>query len=133
MNYRKSLAGGRISIGTVVALGLLLIFLGIALYIFKKEVARIDKKLEKISVPTVMVCDESKTSFEAINEFVKSMPKGWNAEEMAQELERKFCVHTNIVTRGEVKYLFLRINCCPNWWWVTWKGLLSVDEAPVKP
>jgi hypothetical protein len=77
------------------------------------------------------------TSWETVNAYIKSVPKGWSAQEMARDLEERFWVETKIVTKDNVQYLFLRFKCScgptQEWWWVTWKGLLSPTECPVKP
>jgi hypothetical protein len=77
------------------------------------------------------------TSFESVNEFIKLVPRGWNATTMAQDLEERFWVETKILTKDNVQYLFLRFkcNCCPTaeWWWVTYQGLKPANLAPVHP
>lgn len=79
----------------------------------------------------------NRTSFRSVDEYIKSRPRGWSAEEMAQDLSSKFWVETKIITHDGVKYLFLRFlcNCCPQvqWWWVTFLGLKPAQEAPVHP
>jgi hypothetical protein len=74
------------------------------------------------------------TTFENINEYVRSVARGWSAEQMAQDLEERFWVETKIVVRDNVQYLFLRFRCgCAGWYWVTWKGLIPASQAPVQP
>jgi polyhydroxyalkanoate synthesis regulator phasin len=93
------------------------------------QIERLEQELRKIE----------NTSFEAIDAFLRSVPKGWTAQEMAQDLTSRFWVQTEIITKDNVQYLFLRFkcnSCTPTtnpWWWVTWKGLLSSEECPVKP
>jgi TolA-binding protein len=77
------------------------------------------------------------TSFEAIDAFLRSVPKGWSAQEMAQNLQQRFWVETKIVNASNVQYLFIKFkcNCGPTqeWWWVTYQGLKPASEAPVQP
>jgi uncharacterized protein YlxW (UPF0749 family) len=92
------------------------------------QISQLKKELEKIE----------NTSWQAVDNYIKSISKGWSAEEMAQNLTSRFWVETRIVEHNGVKYLFLRFkcNCGPTtnpWWWVTWRGLLPSNEAPVKP
>jgi ABC-type protease/lipase transport system fused ATPase/permease subunit len=75
----------------------------------------------------------NRTNFRSVNEYIKSTPRGWTAEEMAHNLTSMFWVETKIIEREGVKYLFLRFlcGCCPEWWWVTWQGLKPANLAPV--
>jgi hypothetical protein len=81
---------------------------------------------------------EIETLWNNVNNYVKNKKPGWTEEEMAQELEQRFgpWVETKIVNASNVQYLFIKFKCCEptqEWWWITWKGLLSSTECPVKP
>jgi len=93
----------------------------------ERELGKLKSDLKKIN----------QTNFEAVNNYLKSAPPGWNAKEMAEELQERFWVETKIVEKDNVKYLFLKFkcNCCPTteWWWVTWQGLKPSSECPVQP
>jgi Spy/CpxP family protein refolding chaperone len=91
------------------------------------QIERLEQELRKIE----------NTSFEAIDAFLRSVPKGWTAQEMAQDLTSRFWVEAKIVNASNVQYLFIKFKCCcgptQEWWWVTYKGLLNPKEAPVQP
>ena len=98
-----------------------------AMRALQTEVERLKNELERIN----------RTSFESVDQYVKSTPRGWTAEQMAHDLTSRFWVETKIIEREGVKYLFLRFlcGCCPTieWWWVTYQGLKPAREAPVHP
>ena len=105
------------------------------------KISKLEKELEKQN-KTLQQLNQTlqkiqRTNFQNINEFVVSVPRGWNAEAMAQDLMERFWVETKIVTKDGVQYLFLRFRCScsptTEWWWVTYKGLLPAAQAPVKP
>jgi DNA repair exonuclease SbcCD ATPase subunit len=105
------------------------------------DISRLEKEIEKQN-KTIWQLQEKlekieNTTWDSVNNYVKSVPKGWDAKTMAQDLEEKFWVETRIIEHNGVKYLFLRFkcNCCGSTqeWWVTWRGLLPSDRALVQP
>jgi hypothetical protein len=96
-----------------------------AIRALQTKVERLKNELERIN----------RTSFESVDQYVKSTPRGWTAEQMAHDLTSRFWVETKIIEHDGVKYLFLRFlcGCCPTieWWWVTCQGLKPASEAPM--
>jgi predicted nucleic acid-binding Zn-ribbon protein len=89
------------------------------------RIKELEKQLSKVE----------NTTWNSVNEYIKAVPKGWSAEEMAQNLSSRFWVETTIIEKDGVQYLFLRFRCSgpTQWWWVTWKGLVPANQAPVQP
>jgi hypothetical protein len=98
------------------------------------ELKMLQNQIEKLKHQLEII---NNTSFENVDRYVKSLPKGWSAGEMAQNLTSRFWVETKIVVKDNVQYLFLRFKCDCSlqnpWWWVTYKGLKPASEAPVHP
>ena len=60
-----------------------------------------------------------------INEFVKSLPRGWTAEEMKAKLEAKFGekIAVKIIEKDGARFVILTIPGDTREWWCTYKGL----------
>jgi DNA repair exonuclease SbcCD ATPase subunit len=104
------------------------------------DISRLEKEIEKQN-KTIWQLQEKlekieNTTWDSVNNYVKSVPKGWDAKTMARDLEERFWVETKIVTQDGVQYLFLRFRCLcspTQEWWVTYQGLKPASEAPVQP